>query len=100
MLWLEKGEFVLIEFTGKEKNTGKVFETTNKETAKKTGIYSEGKLYEPIAVIAGEKQMKAGKKLSSEPKIGGTKTMKVVESGFKIEPQKYKGNAVLNANRS
>lgn len=48
----------------------------------------------------GEYQMDAGKKLSSEPKIGGTKTMKLVESGFKIKPQKYKGNAVLNANRS
>lgn len=48
----------------------------------------------------GKKQIPAGKVLSGEKKLGGTKRMKAVDCCFDIEMPIYKGNAVLNANRS
>lgn len=45
-------------------------------------------------------QSAAGISLMEEKRLAGPKKMKLKETGFKIEPPKYKGNAVLNANRS
>ena len=32
---------ILVEFTGKEKTSGKIFDTTNEKIAKENGIYKE-----------------------------------------------------------
>jgi peptidylprolyl isomerase len=51
---LEKGDFILINYTAKVKETNKVFDTTLEETAKKEHLHKEGELYEPKFVVIGE----------------------------------------------
>ena len=51
---LEKGDFILINYTAKVKETNEVFDTTNEETAKQEHLYKEGELYEPKLVVIGE----------------------------------------------
>jgi peptidylprolyl isomerase len=51
---LQKGDFILIEYVAKVKETSEVFDTTNEETAKKEHLYKEGEIYEPKLVVIGE----------------------------------------------
>jgi FKBP-type peptidyl-prolyl cis-trans isomerase 2 len=51
---LQKSDFVLIDYTGKVKETNEVFDTTNEEVAKKEHLYKEGDIYEPKLVVIGE----------------------------------------------
>jgi len=51
---LEKGDFILISYTAKVKETNEVFDTTIEETAKKEHLHKEGELYEPKLVVIGE----------------------------------------------
>jgi len=50
----QKGDFILVEYTAKVKETGEVFDTTNEETAKKEKLYKEGEIYEPKLIVIGE----------------------------------------------
>jgi FKBP-type peptidyl-prolyl cis-trans isomerase 2 len=50
----EKGEFLLIDYVAKVKETGEVFDTTIEDVAKKERLYKEGELYEPKLVVIGE----------------------------------------------
>jgi len=51
---LEKGDFVLIDYVAKVKETGEVFDTTTEDVAKKEKLYKEGEIYEPKLVVVGE----------------------------------------------
>jgi len=51
---LQKGDFILIGYTAKVKETNEVFDTTKEETAKKEHLHKEGKIYEPKLVVVGE----------------------------------------------
>ena len=51
---VSKGDFVLVDYTGRVKETGEVFETTVEEVAREAGIYSEGRRYGPRLIIVGE----------------------------------------------
>jgi len=51
---LQKGAFVLVDYVGKVKETGEVFDTTREEIAKKEHMYKEGDIYEPKLVVIGE----------------------------------------------
>jgi peptidylprolyl isomerase len=51
---LEKGNFILVDYVAKVKETGEVFDTTFEETAKKEHLYKEGDIYEPKLVVIGE----------------------------------------------
>jgi len=51
---VSKGDFILVELTGRVEETGEVFETTDEETAKKSGIYSENEVYGPRLIVVGE----------------------------------------------
>jgi peptidylprolyl isomerase len=51
---LQKGDFVLISYTAKVKETNEVFDTTVEETAKKERLQKEGEIYEPKLVVIGE----------------------------------------------
>lgn len=51
---LQKGDFVLIDYVGKVKESGEVFDTTSEETAKKEHLYKEGDTYESKLVVIGE----------------------------------------------
>jgi peptidylprolyl isomerase len=51
---LQKGDFILIDYTAKVKETNEVFDTTNEETAKKEHLHKEGEIYEPKLIVIGE----------------------------------------------
>lgn len=51
---LKKGDFVLIDYTAKVKETGEVFDTTIEEEAKKAGLSRQGALYGPSLTVLGE----------------------------------------------
>ena len=51
---LQKGDFILINYTAKVKETNEVFDTTLEEVAKKEHLYKEGEMYEPKLVVIGE----------------------------------------------
>jgi peptidylprolyl isomerase len=51
---LEKGDFILIDLTGKVKETNEVFDTTLEEVAKKENLQKEGEIYEPRLIVVGE----------------------------------------------
>lgn len=51
---LQKGDFILIDYTGKVKETNEVFDTTKDEVAKKEHLHKEGEIYEPKLVVVGE----------------------------------------------
>ncbi|MGB9671756.1 MAG: FKBP-type peptidyl-prolyl cis-trans isomerase [Candidatus Bathyarchaeales archaeon] len=51
---LQKGDFILIDYTAKVKETGEVFDTTMEDVAKKERLYKEGEIYEPKLVVIGE----------------------------------------------
>ncbi len=51
---LQKGDFILINYTAKVKETNEVFDTTFEEIAKKEHLYKEGEIYEPKLVVIGE----------------------------------------------
>jgi peptidylprolyl isomerase len=50
----EKGDFILIDYVAKVKETGEVFDTTKEDVAKKERLYKEGEIYEPKLVVLGE----------------------------------------------
>ena len=54
MMILKKGDFILINYTAKVKETSEVFDTTIEETAKKEHLHKEGEIYEPKLVVIGE----------------------------------------------
>jgi peptidylprolyl isomerase len=51
---LQKGDFILINYTAKVKETNEVFDTTDAETAKKERLQKEGEVTEPKLVVVGE----------------------------------------------
>ena len=54
MMALQKGDFILIDYTAKVKETNEIFDTTNEETAKKEHLHKEGEIHEPLLVAIGE----------------------------------------------
>ncbi|MCR4335335.1 MAG: FKBP-type peptidyl-prolyl cis-trans isomerase [archaeon] len=44
---------ILIEFTGKVSESGKIFDTTDEKTAKEAGLYKEQAVFKPVPVIIG-----------------------------------------------
>ncbi len=81
---MEKGSFIKISYTGRVKD-GKVFDTTNEEIAKKENIYDEKRVYHPLPIVVGEKQVIEG----LEEAITG---MKINESKrVEIPPEKAYG---------
>lgn len=51
---IQKSDFVIINYTGKVKETGEVFDTTSEEIAKQNKLYKQGDIYEPKLVVVGE----------------------------------------------
>jgi peptidylprolyl isomerase len=50
-----KGDFIIIDYVAKVKETGAIFDTTKEDIAKKEHLYKESKLYEPKLIIIGER---------------------------------------------
>ncbi len=51
---IEKGDFILIDYVAKVKETGDIFDTTMEEVAKKERLYKEGEIYESKLMVVGE----------------------------------------------
>ncbi len=51
---MKKGDFVRINFIGRIKDTGEIFDLTYEDLAKKEGIYNEKVKYKPVPIIVGE----------------------------------------------
>jgi len=50
----EKGDFIIVNYVGRVKETGEVFDTTVEEVARENKLYKEGEIYESKLVVAGE----------------------------------------------
>ena len=53
MIKLKKGSVVEIEYVGRVKETGKIFDLTSEETAKKEGLYTKTGEYGPRRIVVG-----------------------------------------------
>ncbi len=51
---LQKGDFILIDYVAKVKETNEVFDTTKEDIAKKEHLHKEGEVHEPKLVVVGE----------------------------------------------
>lgn len=49
-----EGDFIVLEYTIRVKETGNIVDTTNEELAKKEGIYETGRLYGPTLIVLGK----------------------------------------------
>lgn len=54
---MKKGNIVLVNFTGKDKASGKVFDTTQEKIAKENGMNLKNTIYKPVPVVIGKKEL-------------------------------------------
>lgn len=90
---LQKGDFILIDYTAKVKETNETFDTTIEETAKKEKLHKEGEIYEPKLVVIGEGWvLKALDESLTSMEIGKTATVEISpEKAFgPRDPEKIK----------
>ncbi|MDO8633859.1 MAG: peptidylprolyl isomerase [archaeon] len=57
---MKKGDIVLVEFTGTDTSTNKVFDTTDEKTAKENGLYRENGVFKPIPIVIGSGELIRG----------------------------------------
>jgi len=60
MVKVNSNDFVELNYTGKIKITNQVFDLTDKEQAKKLGLFQEGYKYGPRVICVGQKELLAG----------------------------------------
>lgn len=53
-LAVKKGDFILIDYVGRVKQTGDLFDTTREDVAKDENAYRENALYEPMLIVVGD----------------------------------------------
>jgi len=51
---LKNGDFILLDYTGRIKDSKQVFDTTSEQVAKDSNIYQKGAKYKPAMVCIGE----------------------------------------------
>ncbi len=54
---IQKGDYILLDYTIIVKDENRIVQTTNEEKAKEAGIYSPDQVYEPRLVIVGETKL-------------------------------------------
>jgi FKBP-type peptidyl-prolyl cis-trans isomerase 2 len=52
---IKEGDFVSLDYAGKIKETGEIFDVTSEEFAKKYNVFDEKVKYKPVVTIVGEK---------------------------------------------
>lgn len=57
---LKKNDFVSVEYTGRLKDTGEIFDTTYEEVAKSEGVHNTKVKYGPITICIGQNQIIPG----------------------------------------
>ncbi len=88
MTKIKKQDFVEIEYTGKLKDEGYVFDTTDERIAKDNGLFNEKHTYGPVKIIVGNIQLLPGLDRFMEGKEPGT---------FKVELKPEEGFGKKNA---
>ena len=53
MVKVQKGDVIRLNYTGKVKETGEIFDTTFEDVAKEAGIYTENGVYGPVPIAVG-----------------------------------------------
>ncbi|HIH09172.1 MAG TPA: peptidylprolyl isomerase [Candidatus Diapherotrites archaeon] len=78
---MKERSVVLVEFTGKELSSGKVFDTTSEKTAKESGLYRENAVFGPIPVVVGKGDVLPGlDEALKDMKEGEKRTVKLLPS--------------------
>tara|TARA_Y100000310_G_scaffold232179_1_gene234921 strand:- start:139 stop:810 length:672 start_codon:yes stop_codon:yes gene_type:complete len=60
MTAIKKGDFIELDYVGKLANTGKIFDLTDAELAKKEGILNPQQKYGPVTICVGEGMLVGG----------------------------------------
>jgi len=50
---MKEGDFVYIDYVGKVKDSGEIFDITNEQAARKEGAWKEGFKYGPVPIVVG-----------------------------------------------
>ena len=81
---MKNGDFVEIQYVGKIKDTGKIFDVTDEIKAKQANVYNEGSKYGPIQMIVGAGHVIKGLDESLlDIEVGETKSFDIIpEKGF------------------
>jgi peptidylprolyl isomerase len=90
---LQKGDFILIDYVAKVKETNEVFDTTKEDVAKKEKSYKEGEIYEPKLVVVGESWvLKALDESLATMEVGKPQTVEIsADKGFgQRDPEKIR----------
>ncbi len=87
------GDFILVEYTVRVKETGNIVDTTNEELARKENIYESGRIYGPVLIVIGKGWInKVVEDELREMSVGEEKTIEVPpEKAFgQRDPSKVK----------
>jgi len=90
---LQKGDFILIDYVAKVKETNEVFDTTKDDVAKKERLHKEGQIHEPQLVVVGEGWvLKALDEALATMEVNKPETVEISpEKGFgQRDPEKIK----------
>lgn len=85
MIFVNKGDIVLVSFTGKDTQANRIFDTTDEKTARDNRIFSENANYGPMPVLLGKGELIAGIEEEIEKMNEGE------QKSISIEPKKAFG---------
>jgi FKBP-type peptidyl-prolyl cis-trans isomerase 2 len=88
---IKKGDFIEIEYTGKEIEENIVFDTTDKDIADKEGLSGQGNEFGPAVVCVGEKHLLPG----LDAKVPGLELQKSYE--IELTPEEAFGKKSAKA---
>lgn len=75
---MNSGDFVYIDYIGRVKDTGEIFDLTKEDVAKRENIFNEKMKYHPVAVIIdGGFVIKGLNDVLKEMKVGEKKTVEI-----------------------
>jgi FKBP-type peptidyl-prolyl cis-trans isomerase 2 len=75
---VQKGDFVLVNYTGRVAASGRTFDTTVEDVARKEGIWREHLVFKPVLVVAGQGHLLPGlDEALAESEVGVPRTVKV-----------------------
>ena len=81
---MKQGDFLYIDYVGRVKDTGEIFDLTRQDVAQKEGIYNPNLKYKPLpVVIGGNFVLKGLDEVLLQMSIGEKKTVEIpVEKAF------------------
>ena len=86
---IKNKDFIELEYTGREKESGQLFDTTDKAIAKKEGVFNPKMDYGPVTICIGENHiLKAIDEYLEEKDIGNHKLELEPEQAFGLKSPK------------